>query len=280
MRVVGGGSKDLMVGDLVLTEDKTESEGGSGTSGLKGKSVHAVTEEDVALGTYQLTDVVLPLIGTQIEYPPNEIGTFMKNVLKEDQLTVDDLQHDENELTLGGDYRKLVIMPRDVEWELKTYYDPYQTLIQTDLMKMNHEEIIISPAVNSGGGEEPSAGPKPDLAEMADAPQAAPDKTPPSPELLAMVISFTLPPSCYATVALRELMKRPTSSEYQSELMLEGRCERNLPDGMDGVVEGSSSSKSGGGGGGGGMKRKFGGGRRMPQKKGKPISIKPGASLR
>ena len=44
---------------------------------------------------------------------------------------------------------------------------------------------------------------------------------------VAMVIGFTLPPSAYATVALRELMKRPTSTEYQTELKLEGDCKGN-----------------------------------------------------
>jgi tRNA(Glu) U13 pseudouridine synthase TruD len=36
--------------------------------------------------------------------------------------------------------------------------------------------------------------------------------------LIAMRIGFTLPSSSYATMFLRELMKRPTSSEYQSQL--------------------------------------------------------------
>jgi tRNA(Glu) U13 pseudouridine synthase TruD len=40
--------------------------------------------------------------------------------------------------------------------------------------------------------------------------------------LLAMVVGFSLPSSSYATIFLRELMKRPTSSEYQRELKLGG----------------------------------------------------------
>jgi tRNA(Glu) U13 pseudouridine synthase TruD len=40
--------------------------------------------------------------------------------------------------------------------------------------------------------------------------------------LLAMVVGFTLPSSSHATIARRELMKRPTSSEYQRELKLGG----------------------------------------------------------
>jgi tRNA(Glu) U13 pseudouridine synthase TruD len=38
--------------------------------------------------------------------------------------------------------------------------------------------------------------------------------------LHAIRVGFTLPASSYATIALRELMKRPTSSDYQSEQKL------------------------------------------------------------
>jgi len=44
-------------------------------------------------------------------------------------------------------------------------------------------------------------------------------------QLIGMSIGFTLPPSSYATIALRELTKRPTDSSYQRKLNLEGKCE-------------------------------------------------------
>jgi tRNA(Glu) U13 pseudouridine synthase TruD len=40
--------------------------------------------------------------------------------------------------------------------------------------------------------------------------------------IFGMSIGFSLPPSSYATIALRELTKRSTSSEYQSKLQLSG----------------------------------------------------------
>jgi hypothetical protein len=45
-----------------------------------------------------------------------------------------------------------------------------------------------------------------------------------------MVVGFTLPPSSYATIALRELMKKPTSADYQKRLQLSGNCESTLDD--------------------------------------------------
>ena len=41
-RFEAGGKKEVMIGDLVLTEDKSLAEGGSGTSGLKGKAVKVI----------------------------------------------------------------------------------------------------------------------------------------------------------------------------------------------------------------------------------------------
>lgn len=36
--------------------------------------------------------------------------------------------------------------------------------------------------------------------------------------LTALVMSFILPSSCYATMALREVMKTPTDSQFQASL--------------------------------------------------------------
>ena len=46
--------------------------------------------------------------------------------------------------------------------------------------------------------------------------------------IIGGVIALTLPSSAYATIALRELMKRPTIQNYQSELLLEGNAEKNI----------------------------------------------------
>ena len=54
------------------------------------------------------------------------------------------------------------------------------------------------------------------------------DKQEDTTTLFGMIVGFSLPPSSYATVALRELTKRPTSSEYQSKLKMSGKCERNF----------------------------------------------------
>jgi tRNA pseudouridine13 synthase len=174
------GRDDVVEGDLVRH---------SGASG-----VHVITQEDITSKRFALEDVVLPLVGTKSKYPKNEVGELIVNqLLGELGLTLDMFGNiKDRDLELRGDYRNLLCRPTDVDFKIVEYYDALQPLLQTDLMKLNGQELSIGPK-----NEE--------------------DKP-----ILAMSVGFTLPSSSYATIALRELMKRPTSSEYQKEQKLEG----------------------------------------------------------
>mmetsp|Transcript_14500 Transcript_14500/g.25144 ORF Transcript_14500/g.25144 Transcript_14500/m.25144 type:complete len:104 (+) Transcript_14500:2-313(+) len=97
----------------------------------------------------------------------------------------------DRELVVNGDYRKVVCHPTDFDYTIKEYFDPLQPLLQTDLMKVQGEDITIEPKKEGETSK------------------------------LAMIVGFTLPSSSYATIALRELMKHPTSNEFQKELKLE-----------------------------------------------------------
>ena len=220
-RIETGGSTEVREGDLLLIKDKSLEQGGSGTSGLKGKEVKVCTKDDIKSGIYKITDVVLPLVGGKIEYGSSE-DKFMElmqkdGISKESFVKIGSI---DREIALGGDYRNLICKPSDVSFEVLTYKDPRQPLIQTDLMKVTGTEIKAVPVSLALKGKLPSKGKEPAAEEM----QADVDET----ILFAMVVGFSLPPSSYATIALRELTKRPTSSEYQSKLELSGRCERNL----------------------------------------------------
>ena len=169
----------VVVGDLVRPTDDSE--------------VHVVTDVDLAEKRYSIDDVVLPVIGTKTVLPKNETGELFEKLLKDQGVSLDMFRKlQDRDLAVGGDYRKLVCRPTDVDCQLLDYYDGLQPLIQTDLMKLNRQELTILPRRNEG------------------------DKP-----LMGMIVGFTLPSSSYATMALRELMKRPTSSEYQKELKLE-----------------------------------------------------------
>ena len=189
-RISTYGSDKVIVGDLVLVKDTNKN------TGLQGKSVEIITEENI--DKYDITNVVLPLPGSKVQYPIHESGALYKTLLSDLGMDEHVWKQSNRELSLGGDYRKLICKPIDVTYEIKQYTNPTEPLITTDLMKIQGHQTTN----NTLNNEEK--------------------------HLVGLVIGFTLPPSSYATIALRELMKRPTSSTYQSKLSLDGKNIRDL----------------------------------------------------
>jgi tRNA pseudouridine13 synthase len=185
----------ILVGDLVPNANKVENSTES--------KVQIVTEEDIEHKKYTLEDLLVPVVGTKTVFPTNALGAVLKDLLSDLGLTVEMFQKcQDREIRANGDYRKAIIHPKDFDYTIQEYYHPLQPLLPTDLMKLNGDEITIEPPPKKEGEESttPSSPPKP---------------------LIAMVVGFTLPSSSYATIALRELMKTPTSNEFQSKLKLE-----------------------------------------------------------
>jgi tRNA pseudouridine13 synthase len=156
------------------------------------ENIHIVTEEDIANDKYTIEDVVIPMVGKKTQFPTNTLGKVIHQLLRDIGLKHDMFQsNDCRSIIVNGDYRKIICHPQDVDYTIQEYYDPLQPLLTTDLMKLHKEDIVIRPQQEG---------------ERAK---------------LAMIVGFTLPSSSYATIALRELMKRPTSNEFQKELALE-----------------------------------------------------------
>ncbi|KAL7479171.1 hypothetical protein ACHAW6_004915 [Cyclotella cf. meneghiniana] len=219
-RIETGGSTKAKAGDVVLLEDKSLAQGGSGTSGLKGKVVKILDEDDVKSERYTIADIVLPLVGSKICYPKGPSGNKFDELLQKDGIKKADFAKIgtiDKEIALGGDYRKIICKPSDVSFEIMTYKEPLQPLIQTDLMKSMGTEITAAPISSSAKS--------PDCTDLTNQEVVTCDDS--ASTLFGMVIGFSLPPSSYATIALRELTKRPTSSEYQSKLELNGRVGKN-----------------------------------------------------
>lgn len=186
----------VLVGDLIPNPNKGENSTES--------KVHIVTEEDVVASKYTIEDVLVPVVGTKTVFPTNELSSVLKDLISELGLTIDMFQKcQDREIRANGDYRKAIIHPKDFDYTIQEYYHPLQPLLQTDLMKLNGEEVTIEPRKTSEKKE--------DETESSLCPEP----------LVAMVVGFSLPSSSYATIALRELMKTPTSNEFQSKLKLE-----------------------------------------------------------
>ena len=204
-RIAKMSSTSVLAGDLVpnpnLNNPQCNNNGDESTQ--SSSRVHIVTEEDIANQTYTLEDVLIPVVGTKTVFPTNSLGDLLKELLKDLGLTLEMFQNcKDREIRANGDYRKAIIHPNDFDFTIREYYHPLQPLLQTDLMKLHSQDIVIEPPAQESEekGEENPAPPK---------------------ALVAMVVGFSLPSSSYATIALRELMKSPTSNEYQSKLKLE-----------------------------------------------------------
>ena len=65
-----------------------------------------------------------------------------------------------------------------------------------------------------------------------------------SKTMLEMIIYFTLLEFAYATIALRELVKRQTSKIYEKELKLEGYCEAKVGKATEKAKEEGISGKA------------------------------------
>jgi tRNA pseudouridine13 synthase len=148
-----------------------------------GNKPQVITEE--TLSQYTIHDVLLPLPGCDIRLPDNSIGEKYEAILGEDNLTLQQFNHKVKEFTLYGSYRHIVVKPKDVEWDVLMYNDVTVPLALTDCDLLDNKP---TPESIEGG------------------------------QFKAIRMSFSLPTACYATMAIRELVKMETSSHYQAQL--------------------------------------------------------------
>lgn len=87
--------------------------------------------------------------------------------------------------SLPGAYRKIIIKPIDLKWNLMKYNDDTDNLIQSDMNAIHNDKIPESD---------------------------------PNGEFKALILEFSLPSSTYATMALREILKCDTSVASQVNL--------------------------------------------------------------
>jgi tRNA pseudouridine13 synthase len=132
---------------------------------------------------------VLPLPGHRVALPTHEVAQTYHDTLAEHGLSLGAFAHKVQQLALPGSYRRLLAHPLDFAWEVVRYADRTLPLTGTDLTALR--------------GAPPPAGE-------------------PDGPLTALVLRFTLPPSTYATMLLRELTKQP--SELAHQMLLNERA--------------------------------------------------------
>ncbi|KAJ2592402.1 multisubstrate pseudouridine synthase 7 [Coemansia sp. RSA 1797] len=143
-----------------------------------------VTEENAS--DYSIYDVVLPLPGWDVRYPEHQVKNVYEELMAKDGLSPSGLaKHPLKEYRLAGAYRHFLIKPRDFMYEWMRYNDDALPLARSDsdAIEGKHDPESIEFGQN-----------------------------------VALKLKFDLPPSAYATMLLRELMRTETAAGYQTQL--------------------------------------------------------------
>ena len=180
-----------MKGDLVRR-------GEAGEGATKEDLLELVDDPD----KFNIHDVLLPIPGTKVKFPDNEVKAWYQDFLSEVGLSLDSFDSSVKDYKLPGDYRMVIIKPSDVQYEVTSYQDPVKDLIPSDL-----DTLLNTPV---------------DIQDDCDGP------------LRALILQFSLPSSSYATMALREIMKIETDKSSmmrtsQQEKLKRDHCDSEEP---------------------------------------------------
>lgn len=228
-----------VIGDLVFSDDSAkgssaasadvadidqimdeEDNGGNDDTVLE-RSLPSVrrlnTDEDVS--SAKLSDILLPLPGSEVEYPPHLLSVY-ESVAKEFLgLSLTDF-HDSRLVELRGAYRQAVVRPSRLEWRV---VEPEAANGNGPLMATDVANLLEA---RKAGGDEADSRIEPDAATTAQPANesqaetvettaetmttAAETSGDGNPAQAAVVFKCNLPPSAYLTMMLREISKRTT----------------------------------------------------------------------
>ncbi len=155
------GSSQIVVGDLVM--------------GMDGKVVVIETPEEAT--KFDKSSLVIPLVGSQVTYPPNLVK-FMSDYISEELGTSIDVFRDSSLpklLQLPGAYRAAIARAENLQWQIKHRVHPSDVVIQSDVDR---------------------------LKGIDGTRQETDSDTPPAK---AVVFECSLKPGSYLTVAVREV---------------------------------------------------------------------------
>uniref|UniRef100_A0A8C6VWN5 Pseudouridylate synthase 7 homolog n=1 Tax=Nothobranchius furzeri TaxID=105023 RepID=A0A8C6VWN5_NOTFU len=147
------------------------------------RGTHVLSAEEAE--THTIHDIVMPLPGFDVIYPSHHIGEGYREMLTADGLDIDNMRHKVKDYSLAGAYRRVVIRPTDVSWSVIHYDDPRISLVHTDFEKLENKPAPVF--IKDG-------------------------------KYRALRMEFSLPPSTYATMAIREVLKLDTSIKKQTQL--------------------------------------------------------------
>ncbi|XP_044341551.1 pseudouridylate synthase 7 homolog isoform X3 [Triticum aestivum] len=159
------------------------------------QSVKIADSEDLLKAVYTLEDVVLPLPGSETLFPGNEVAGIYHEIANKDGISLTESTHGVK--------------------DLMTYTDDKIHLVETDLDVLSKAKPSeVNELLSTGASHD-------DSLDTSGATILAETESIGSSDLLpelAVKLSFTLPTSSYATMAIRELTKTSTSVDCQKAL--------------------------------------------------------------
>jgi tRNA pseudouridine13 synthase len=164
-----------------------------------------LSKAEAESGKYSIFDVVLPLPGFDVKYPENEVGEFYKEFMGSERgggLDPHKMERKWKDISLSGGYRKLMAKPDSkVKWEIKTYSNVEEKLVETDWDRLEKVKVENGDV-------------KKDVKEEKEDGEVDVDD---EEQKIAVILRFQLGSSQYATMALRELMKAGGVKSYVPE---------------------------------------------------------------
>jgi len=133
------------------------------------------------LTDHSIYDVYLPLPGHSVILPSNQSGQDISSLLKEDGLEMSSFRSLTREYDLPGDYRTIITKASDVTWKLVSHDTIEDDLVHSSLELANAESPNKLRSIGSETGL-----------------------------MKSLVLGLSLNSSCYATMALREIMRVKT----------------------------------------------------------------------
>lgn len=182
--------------------------------------VKHVTAEDIACGNFSINDVVLPLPGFKTSLPENDVALVYEDLAEKDGLNLKNSSHNVKEfsfLHLSGGYRRLIQVASDFNWTILKYEDATKPLAMTDWERITKcekkKEVVSSEEVEHINTCTETA-----VTDMASNLKEESNVSQDTVCQTAVQLTFTLPSSCYATMAIRELLKISSSVAFHKSL--------------------------------------------------------------
>ncbi|EOD16794.1 hypothetical protein EMIHUDRAFT_464264 [Emiliania huxleyi CCMP1516] len=168
------------------------------------RSVHIVSAAEAAAEVFAAKQVVLPLAGSRTLFPRDEVGSLLRRLLCYDGVDPDggelEVSSDKEQppLPLLGSYRRLLLRPRRMSWEL-LQASSHET--HRDSREMSGQ--LPSWQLPKGARREAVEGQRMEAAATVGMLDASAE----GEATCDVAVQFDLPPGAYATMALREVMK-------------------------------------------------------------------------